>query len=161
MCGGSFFQDWLGCLDCDYVHGGRSEQIVSAFNTIITSASNALCTGTPTADFAQLFSSASDGVAPSGTNTGMTDLYPSQTAISLYYTPSRSQGVGAITGSAAGATKSVATTTSASGSSKTGTSVGAATGSSSTSSSKAGAAPTGIWMGGLGAVAGGMMLAAL
>lgn len=103
-------------------------------------------------------------MAPSGTNTGMTDLYPSQTAISLYYTPSRSQGVGAITGSATGATKSVATTTSASvssGSSKTGTSVGAATGSSSSSTSKAGAAPTGIWIGGLGAVAGSMVLAAL
>src|SRR3954449_2332423 len=38
MCGGSFFQNWLGCLDCNYVHGGRSEQEVDTFNTIISSA---------------------------------------------------------------------------------------------------------------------------
>jgi len=60
-------------------------------------------------------------VAPSGTDTATTDLYPSQTAISLYYTPSGKQGVGAITG----------------------------------------AAPTGVWMGALGAVAGGVVIAVL
>jgi hypothetical protein len=166
MCGGSFFEDWIGCLDCDYVHGGRSEQIVSAFNTIITSASHALCTGTPTADFAALFSSASDGVAPSGTNTGVTDLYPSQTAISLYYTPSGKQGVGAITGNATAATK--VATTSPSSTLKTTGGAGAATGSGSsagsmsTSSSKGQAGPTGsVRMNGLGMIAGGIILAAL
>ncbi len=148
------------------MHGARSGAIVSAFNSIITTVSNALCTGTPTADFADLFTSASQVVGyASGTNTGTTDLYPSQTAISLYYTPTVKQGPGPITGSATAATK-VATTTSTSasaGETTTGTGSAAAAGSSSssTSSSKAGAAPTGVWMGALGVVAGGMVMAAL
>lgn len=95
----------------------------------------------------------------------MTDLYPSQTAVSLYFTASGPQGPGQITGSATLATK-VASTGSVStsggsgsgGSTKTsGTSGGSATagsGSSSTSSSKAGAAPTGVWIGALGLAAG-------
>jgi hypothetical protein len=169
MCGGSFFEDWVGCLNCDYVHGGRSPQIVSAFNTIITSASNLLCTGTPTAPFASIFSSLSDVVAPSGTDTATTDLYPSQTAISLYYTPSGKQGVGAITGAATAATASVTSTSTSMTVKTTGATTGAGAntgssssgGSSSTSSSKAGAAPTGVWMGALGAVAGGVVMAVL
>jgi hypothetical protein len=163
MCGGSFFEDWVGCLDCDYVHGARSPQIVSAFNTIITSASNLLCTGTPTAPFASIFSSLSDVVAPTGTDTAMTDLYPSQTAISLYYTPTGKQGVGAITGAATAATASVTNGKTSGTTSGAGAATGSSTtgGSSSTSSSKAGAAPTGVWMGALGVLAGGVVMAVL
>merc|ERR1712093_661277 len=153
MCGGSFFQDWLGCLNCNYVHGARSPQIVDSFNTIITSASNALCTGTPTASFAAIFSSLSNAAAPTGTDTAVSDQFPSQTAISLYYTPSGSQGVGAITAEAATATTSSRAGTSTEATSSppgTGTGAGAAT----TSSSTAGAAPTGMWMGAMGAVVG-------
>ncbi len=92
----------------------------------------------------------------------MTDLYPSQTAISLYFTASGPQGPGQITGSATAATKVASTvsgsTSAGSGTTKTSvTSGGSATagsGSSSTSSSKAGAAPTGVWIGGLGLAAG-------
>ena len=125
--------------------------------------SHALCTGTPTADFADLFSSASDAVAPTGTDTLTTDLYPSQTAISLYYTPTGKQGPGAITGSATAATKvesstAAGTVTMTSQTTGSGT---ASTGSTSTSSSKAGAAPTQICLGALGAVALGMGVVAL
>jgi len=105
----------------------------------------------------------------------MTDLYPSQTAISLYYTLSGTQGAGVITGSATEATLAVSTIGGGSGSrsgtasSKTtatkagSTTTGSAAGSggSSTSSSKAGAAPTGVWMGALGVVAGGAVIAVL
>ena len=107
-------------------------------------------------------------VAPSGTDTATTDLYPSQTAISLYYTPSGKQGVGAITGAATAATASVTSTSTSTTAKTTGTTgAGANTGSSSsggsssTSSSKAGAAPTGVWIGALGVVAGGMVMVVL
>lgn len=106
----------------------------------------------------------------------LTDLYPSKTDISLYYTPTMIQGVGEITGAATAATKSgsVGTTTSTSatrsqttlsGSKTSGTGSGSgsgtAVGASSTSSSKAGAAPTGAWMGALGVVAGGVVILVL
>ncbi|KAE8450131.1 hypothetical protein EG329_006912 [Mollisiaceae sp. DMI_Dod_QoI] len=175
MCTGSYFSDWIGCLDCLYVHGARSPAATSAFNTIITSVSQELCTGTPTAPFESLFSSLNYNMPASGSQTVTTDLFPSQTAVSLYFTPSGIQGPGAITGSATLATKTgdVVETGSASGSgsgsagkSSTGTGSGngskstgtgsasAGSQSSSTSSSKAGAAPTDVWMGGLGLAAG-------
>ncbi|KAH9221085.1 hypothetical protein DL95DRAFT_382494 [Leptodontidium sp. 2 PMI_412] len=162
MCGGSFFADWIGCLNCNYVHGARSPQNVDSFHTIISSASNALCTGTPTATFAAIFSSLSEGAAPTGTDTAMSDQFPSQTAISLYYTVSGTQGVGAITGEAASATRTASPTPSESGS-RTGTSSRttstgsgtAAAGTARSSSSTAGAAmPTGAWMGAVCVVAG-------
>ncbi|KAF8849189.1 hypothetical protein BDZ45DRAFT_244548 [Acephala macrosclerotiorum] len=87
MCGGSYFEDWIGSLNCDYVHGGRSPAVTSAFHTILTSASNELCTGTPTASFQAIFSSLQYNVAANGSATDVTDLYPSQTAVSLYFTP--------------------------------------------------------------------------
>ncbi|KUJ20104.1 uncharacterized protein LY89DRAFT_470714 [Mollisia scopiformis] len=165
MCGGSYFSDWLGCLNCDFVHSGRSPAVTSAFHTILSEASTELCTGTPTASFQAIFSSLQYNVAANGSATDTTDLYPSQTAVSLYFTPSGVQGPGAITGSATLATKtgSVAGITTATGtavssqkSSGSGSSASAGSGgsSSSTSSSKAGAAPTGVWMSGLGIAAG-------
>ncbi len=107
MCSGSFFSDWIGCLNCDYVHGARSEQDVDTYNRIITSASHALCTGTPTASFGAIFSSLNNkGIQGTGA-TDMSDQFPSKTAVSLYYTPTGIQGMGAITGSATGATAKV------------------------------------------------------
>lgn len=113
MCNGGFFSNWIGCLNCEYVHGGRSPQLTSAFHTIITSASNQLCTGTPTASFAAIFNSIENSVAPGdATATGLSDQFPSQTAVSLYYTASGPQGLGAITGSATLATRSAGASTS-------------------------------------------------
>jgi len=110
-----------------------------------------------------------------GSATDTSDLYPSQTAVSLYFTATGPQGPGQITGSA-----TLATRTPGSGSAGGGTGTGTATGGSggggqttanggsgsggtgtSTSSSKAGAAPTGVWMGGLGLAAGIMGMAIL
>ncbi|PMD19987.1 hypothetical protein NA56DRAFT_671665 [Hyaloscypha hepaticicola] len=170
MCGGSYFSDWLGCLNCDYVHGGRSPAVVSAFHTILSSASNELCTGTPTAAFSAIFQSLQYNVVANGSATDTTDLYPSQTAISLYFTASGPQGPGQITGSATLATKTpgtaagsgTGTATGGSGSGGQTTANGAAgSGASTTSSSKAGAAPTGVWMGGLGLAAGVMGMVVL
>jgi hypothetical protein len=94
-----------------------------------------------------------------GTATDTTDLFPSQTAISLYYTATGSEGPGQITGSATLATKTPSAgsggstgTGGGSGSQTSGGSAGSQ--STSTSSSKSGAAPTGVWMGGLGLAAG-------
>jgi hypothetical protein len=108
-----------------------------------------------------------------GSATDTSDLYPSQTAVSLYFTATGPQGPGQITGSATLATKTP-------GSGSAGGGTGTATGGSggggqttanggrgsggtgtSTSSSKAGAAPTGVWMGGLGLAAGIMGMAIL
>ncbi|KAN0089714.1 hypothetical protein V8E51_019974 [Hyaloscypha variabilis] len=158
MCGGSYFSDWIGCLNCDFVHGGRSPAVTSAFHIILSSASNELCTGTPTADFQSIFQSLQYNPVASGSATDLSDLYPSETAVSLYFTATGPQGPGAITGSATLATKtpSTAAATGTSGTGNTGTGSGGSAGSqsTSTSSSKAGAAPTGVWMGGLGLAAG-------
>lgn len=103
-------------MQCQYVHGARSEAEVDEYNSIISTVSNELCTGTPTAAFTALFNNASNtAAAPSGVATVLSDQYPSQSAISLYYTVSGIQGPGAITGSATLATKaaSVSVTSSA------------------------------------------------
>lgn len=106
MCGGGFFSNWNGCQQCQYVHGARSEAVVEAFESIISSASVSLCTGTPTASFAAIFSSIADSApqVASGAATTVSDQYPSDAAVSLYYTASGPQGAGAITGSATAAT---------------------------------------------------------
>jgi len=109
---------------------------------------------------------------PTTLGTGMTDLYPSQTAVSLYYTATGPQGEGAITGSATLATmvpSTAAASTTAGGSATTGagsaptsaagSSAGSASAASKTSSS--GAAATNGLSGLLGVVAGGVVMAAL
>ncbi|KAH8821485.1 hypothetical protein F5884DRAFT_89223 [Xylogone sp. PMI_703] len=175
MCGGSFFADWIGCLNCLYIHGGRSKNVANAFSTIISSASDVLCTGTPTAPFASIFSSLSDAVAPTGTDTATVDQFRSNPAVSLYYTATGSEGPGRITGSATAATaQSTAQSTVASGgessaapastpassSSAAGPS-GSGAGVASTSHSTGGAAPTGLIGGIFGAVVAGAVMVAL
>ncbi|KAL2067944.1 hypothetical protein VTL71DRAFT_16042 [Oculimacula yallundae] len=171
MCGGSFFADWIGCLNCAYVHGARSPQNVDSFHTIITSASQALCTGTPTASFAAIFSSLSEGAAPTGTDTVKSDRFPEQTDIGLYYTVSGVQGVGAITGEAISATRTVSSMSGSQTGTRSGTGSqttasagesGTAGAVASSSSSQAGAAmPTGVWCGAVGAMVGAVGIAVL
>jgi hypothetical protein len=72
---------------------------VNRYSVVINSVSSALCTGTPTAAFESLFTSV-DGQVPmatSGANV-TSDMFPGQTAVSLYYTASGPQGAGSITG---------------------------------------------------------------
>jgi hypothetical protein len=95
----TFFADWIGCRQCLEFHGGFSEQELARYSLVINSVSNAICTGTPTAQFADYFTSinAVVGAVSSGaTTTG--DQAPSQIAVSLYYTAPDAQGPGAITG---------------------------------------------------------------
>lgn len=102
----SFFADWQGCQQCLFVHGARSQQEMDTYSSIIALASAALCTGTPTASFAAIFSSVAATLPPASSDaTALSDAFPSQTAVSLYYTTSGSQGIGAITGSATAATE--------------------------------------------------------
>jgi len=106
----------------------------------------------------------------------VTDFFPSQTAVSLYFMPSGVQGPGQITGSAAAATKAstnteslvsgpssgVSTATGGSEASSTsGRSLTAGSESPSTSTSTSGSIPTGVWIGGLGLAAGVAGLAVL
>ena len=100
--------------------------------------------------------------------TVMSDQFPSQTAVSLYFTPTESQGVGVITVDTTAAT--VVSTTSSGGAgakttsgttSKASAASGSESSSQSSSTSSAGAAPTGVWFGIVGAVAGGAIVAAL
>jgi hypothetical protein len=82
------------------VHGGLTQQELNQYSAVISAASTSLCTGTPTAPFPSIFASA--GTAGASVTSGATtssDQYPSQSAVSLYYTASGSQGPGAITGS--------------------------------------------------------------
>jgi hypothetical protein len=107
MCNGGYFSNWRGCLNCQYVHGTRSEAVAEAFSAILSSASSQFCsTATPTAVFASYFSALSDSSPQTATGaaTSVSDQYPSQSAVSLYYTATGNQGPGAITGSAAQAT---------------------------------------------------------
>jgi len=139
----TFFADWLGCRQCLFVHGGLTQMQLSQYSAIISAASNALCTGTPTADFQSLFTQA--GTAAVSVTSGSvvySDQFPSSTAVSLYYTATGSQGAGAITGSAAAATaQSLTTSKSLSTSRATGTSSSRQV-SGSTSSSSGGAMVT-------------------
>ncbi|KAJ9630434.1 hypothetical protein H2203_000955 [Taxawa tesnikishii (nom. ined.)] len=145
MCNGGFFSNWNGCLNCQYVHGSRSEAVVQAFESIISSASVQLCTGTPTASFAAIFSAVSEAAPQTATGaaTVTSDRYPGNSAVSLYYTATGPQGAGAITGSsAARATVSGSASSAAdagsSGSSLAASATATATASTSAASSKSG-----------------------
>ncbi|KAI5207335.1 hypothetical protein AUEXF2481DRAFT_8035 [Aureobasidium subglaciale EXF-2481] len=137
MCNGGYFPNWSGCLNCQYVHGTRSEAVAQANEAIISSASSAFCTGTPTAVFASYFSSISDESPQTATGaaTTLSDQYPSQSAVSLYYTASGNQGVGAVTGSAAQATAAVSSSATRSSSASLAASAATTTGASSSTGS--------------------------
>jgi hypothetical protein len=180
MCNGGYFSNWRGCLNCAYVHGTRSEAVAEAFSAILSSASSQFCsTATPTAVFASYFSALSDSSPQTATRaaTSVSDQYPSQSAVSLYYTATGNQGPGAITGSAAQATAvvsssgkasssgslaaSAATSSSAkqSSSSAKSTQTGSSSAASSSSAAQTGAANAVVVSEGLVAViAGAMML---
>ncbi|CAD0082720.1 unnamed protein product [Aureobasidium vineae] len=136
MCNGGYFPNWRGCLNCQYVHGTRSEAVAKANENIISSASSQFCgTATPTAVFASYFAAVSDASpqTASGAATTVSDQYPSQSAVSLYYTATGNQGPGAITGSAAQATAAVSASAAASGSSSGSLAASAATSATTTS----------------------------
>ena len=108
MCHGSYFSDYVACQNCLYVHGLRSQRDNAYWDEVISAASHALCSGTPTAVFKSIFASVQTNtvLAPFVTtgNTQSSDQYPGNTAVSLYYTGTVSQGPGVITGAAASAT---------------------------------------------------------
>ncbi|KAH7326103.1 hypothetical protein B0I35DRAFT_125977 [Stachybotrys elegans] len=105
MCTGSFFDDWLGCQDCLVGHGYRSERDRAFWGNVISSASNALCTGVPTAAFQELFVSVQESVPAVTTgNTRSSDRFSSSTDVGLYYTATEPQGPGPITGDLTSAT---------------------------------------------------------
>jgi hypothetical protein len=123
MCNGSYFSDWLGCQSCLEVHGFRSERDIAYWERVMSAASEGLCTGTPTAAFQSLFASAQTNTAiPFATtgNTRSSDQFPSETAVSLYFTATGSQGPGRITGTPTAATADETETTEAPSASSTG-----------------------------------------
>jgi len=100
LCGApsSFFQDWLGCRRCLVAHGGLSERDFNKNRGLLADASSKLCGGSPTTDFAGYFATATPAGGAAQGATMSSDSFPSQSAVSLYYSPSVSQGPGAITG---------------------------------------------------------------
>ena len=106
MCQGSYFDDYVGCQSCLRVHGTRSERDTNYWNSVLAVASSALCGGSPTAVFPEVFSSvqADPNAVPQPTSgaTQTSNQYPGQTDVSLYYTATRSQGAGIPAGSGAG-----------------------------------------------------------
>ncbi|KAK0719557.1 hypothetical protein B0H67DRAFT_486440 [Lasiosphaeris hirsuta] len=109
MCRGSFFDEWPFCLQCLFLHGLRSQRDVAYYKSVLATASRALCSApAPTAEFAGIFGSAQAAVPyPTTGATVSSDAAPSSTAVSLYFTATRGQGPGQITGDAASATASV------------------------------------------------------
>ncbi|GAB1313884.1 hypothetical protein MFIFM68171_04094 [Madurella fahalii] len=106
MCTGSFFASFPFCLACLQLHGLRSERDVAHSASVVATASAALCdVAAPTAEFGALFASARQRVAyPTTGDAALRDAAVGQTAVSLYFTASGSQGPGRITGEAAKAT---------------------------------------------------------
>jgi hypothetical protein len=94
----SFFADWKGCQKCLFVHGARNEQESNKYASVMTLASNALCSGTPTAKWKDLFASEDWKIANATGATVSSDQFPGQTAVSLYYTTTGKQGSGVVTG---------------------------------------------------------------
>jgi hypothetical protein len=103
LCGGNYFEASRGCQECFYAHG-----FVDAGNSLdkalskLTSASSAECSATSiTMRYAELIPdtlvSADDDVA-----TLASDRFPSDTAISNYWTGATTPIAGQITGSATG-----------------------------------------------------------
>ena len=141
MCGGSFFADWLGCRACLLFHGGLSERELAGYRGVLSAVSAQLCApgATPTAAFSDLFNSQ----APPAVSTGATtsaDQKSGDADVGLYYTPSGSQGPGAITGSATAATATAPAATTASAGTKGGTAGGNSAG--NTGGAKTTATPT-------------------
>lgn len=105
MCGGSFFAEKLACERCLQFHGLRSERQFDHYAAILDTAESALCSATPSAPFASLFSSAAAAATyPTEGATLASDRADGNTAVSLYFTLTGEQGPGVITGSAANAT---------------------------------------------------------
>ncbi|KAI0891403.1 hypothetical protein F4806DRAFT_307039 [Annulohypoxylon nitens] len=169
LCHGSYFAEWLGCRNCLLVHGTLSPRNYTYFSSVLSLASQDLCTGTPTAEFATLFTQAQASVPePTAGGTELSDVSSGDAAVSLYYTASGPQGPGVITGSATEATRvASASSTAVSGAAETGGSTGAgATASTATSTSSSSiAAATGAAGGAKGvliaAAMGGALVAAL
>lgn len=101
LCNGpsTFFSDWLGCRNCILIHGGMTQRNHDTYADILSAASSSLCGGTPTAKFEDIFATVESKATPVASgSTVFSDLFPSSTAVSLYYTASGTQGPGAITG---------------------------------------------------------------
>lgn len=106
MCTGSFFPSFPFCLACLHLHGLRSQRDLAYSAAVLATASGALCdVATPTAEFGLLYASARARVPyPTTGDPARSDAAAGRTAVSLYFTPSASQGPGRITGDAMQAT---------------------------------------------------------
>lgn len=105
MCGpgSGYFDMFGGCNSCFEVHGGvEGEDWFPP--ALIGSVSANFCTGTPQTDIDDLFDSMVQTAIPSSAMTTANDLFPSQTAVSLYFTGTLETAAGEITGSALAAT---------------------------------------------------------
>lgn len=89
----------MGCRKCIQDHGGITAGQYFKFGRIIEFVSSSLCSGLTTAKFADVFATLAPklgGFAPD--EHFRSDLFPSSTAVSLYFTADRVQGPGVVTG---------------------------------------------------------------
>ncbi|KAH6679946.1 hypothetical protein F5X68DRAFT_212397 [Plectosphaerella plurivora] len=127
MCKGSFFAEKLGCERCLQVHGLRSERDYLQYADVLSVVSEELCSGTPTAVYASIFSWVQEThpEPTTGNTVTSTELATgSAMDVSAYYTASGLQGAGQIEGAAATAPG-------------TGTSVAASTATTTTTTTEA------------------------
>lgn len=107
VCDGSYV-DEDGCQKCLVLHGFRNEQDFEYWHSVLSVASDALCTGTQTeAAQSYIYSAECSADACDAVTTDNTEyvaMYPGITEDSLYYTPTVSQGPGPITHAATTAT---------------------------------------------------------
>jgi len=99
--GSGYFDMFYGCNNCFKVHGGVENEDYYP-TAAVSSASAAFCTGTPSTDFDDLIYNMLN--TASVTQASGTDLFPSNTAVSDYFTGTIETQGGKITGSATLAT---------------------------------------------------------
>jgi hypothetical protein len=106
LCNGAWFDVDLGCSDCVAAHGGAAYNPAGVAKVISTLSSLECNVANPTQSWMALRASYYSGLPPapseSTTTTSWPDLFPNNTAVSNYWTPTGPLTVGAITGSATG-----------------------------------------------------------
>ncbi|KAL2068552.1 hypothetical protein VTL71DRAFT_14889 [Oculimacula yallundae] len=98
FCGSNFLDAYRGCIDCSRIHGFSegAEQTLAQIDTVWT----AECKSGPSPGFVSLFDEALPEQPETPTTTLSGDRFPSQTAVSNYWTGAPRAILGSITGSA-------------------------------------------------------------
>ncbi|KAI9864016.1 MAG: CSN-associated deubiquitinating enzyme Ubp12 [Trichoglossum hirsutum] len=90
ICGGYFFQNFGGCMECERLHGATDGGYPITF---ISQQSSAYCTGVPSLAYSDFFANFRATYGPLETKSGWgTDVLGTATAVSLYFTTTTTSG---------------------------------------------------------------------